>query len=357
MRILQLLPVLHFGDAVGNNAVALLRALRTAGYESDIYAENIEQKIPVGLAKPISELEIQEEDIAILHLAIGTKLNYDFAEYPCKKIVFYHNITPPYFFGGKDKAIAKFCEEGLESARFLSDKVDYCIADSEFNKRDLQNMGYRCPIDILPILVFWEDYEKEPNPSVLKMYSDERTNIIFVGRVVQNKKQEDIIEAFSYYKKYYNPHARLFFVGNYDSQGSYYLSLQEYAHRLNISDVFFTGKVSFEEMLAYYQIADVFLCMSEHEGFCVPLLESMYFRVPIIAYDSSAVPDTLGGSGLVIPDKNPLITAGIMNQVVLNQTVRNSIIENQDERLKDFSNRKIVEKFLTYIQNFLKKVG
>lgn len=356
MRILQLLPVLHFGDAVGNNAVALHRALCAYGYESEIYAENIELTVPEGTAKPLSELTVREEDIAILHLAIGTQLNYNFAEYICKKIVFYHNITPPQFFEGMDDKIAKFSQAGLESAKFLADKVDYCIADSDFNKHDLENMGYRCPIDVLPILVSWEDYKRKPNIDVLKKYSDGRTNIIFVGRVVQNKKQEDVIETFAYYKKYYDPHARLFLVGNYDDQGKYFYLLQEYIHKLNISDVFFTGKVPFEDILAYYQLADIFLCMSEHEGFCVPLVEAMYFQVPIIAFKSSAVPDTLGGSGLVIPEKSPLLTAGIIHRLITKQTFRNTIIENQEERLKDFAQNKIEEQFLTYIHRFLIKI-
>ena len=156
-------------------------------------------------------------------------------------------------------------------------------------------MGYTCPIDVCPILIPFSDYEKEPDRRVLRRYKgDGKTNLLFVGRIAPNKKQENVIRAFYFYHKYYSPDSRLFLVGSWSGMESYYERLCDYVKALGIAEhVVFTGHIRFDEILAYYHLADVFLCMSEHEGFCVPLVEAMYFHVPIVAYSCAAVPDTL----------------------------------------------------------------
>lgn len=355
MRIIQLLPVLHYGDAVGNNSVALYYVLKKAGYETEIYAGEIDKRIPKGIAKPLNNLSIEESDIAILHLAIGTELNYEFAQYPCKKVLIYHNITPPEFFGDDDKDIAEFSRKGLESVSFLADKVDYCITVSEYNKKDLRMLGFRNTIDVIPILIPFADYNQEPDEEVIKLYSDDKTNLIFVGRVIQNKKQEDIIETFAYYKKYYNSNARLFIVGSYDDKQGYYKRLSRYVDNLGLEDVFFTGKISFSKLIAYYKIADVFLCMSEHEGFCVPIVEAMYFQIPVIAYKACAVPETLGNGGLLIDKKVPILTAGLINRIVTDNSLREAVIDNQREQLQMFTHDKIEKMFLDCVKQILSK--
>lgn len=353
MRIIQLLPVLHFGDAVGNHAVTLYNTLKRAGYETEIYAGNIEMGVCENIVKPLETLKIDKKDIAILHLAIGTELNYEFANYSCKKVLVYHNITPPRFFDSYDWEIAEFCKKGIESVAYLADKVDYCLADSVFNKKDLIKLGYQCPIDIIPILIPFSDYNKEPDNETVKRYSDGITNLMFVGRVVQNKKQEDIIEAFTYYKKYYDSKARLFIVGGYDKNGNYYKHLKSYVQRLDISDVIFTNKISFSKILAYYKTSDCFLCMSEHEGFCVPVVEAMYFHVPVIAYNSSAIPDTLGIGGILLDKKEPMVTAGLINRIMTDKTLRKDVISNQDEQLKLFEHSQIEKRFLECLEWFI----
>ncbi|MSS10799.1 glycosyltransferase family 4 protein [Clostridium sp. WB02_MRS01] len=353
MRVIQLLPVLHFGDAVGNHTVALYETLKKAGYQTEIYTGNIDKGVYGNIAKPLETLEINEKDIAILHLAIGTELNYEFANYPCKKILVYHNITPPNFFGSEDRAIAEFSRKGLESVAYLADKVDYCLAVSEFNKNDLIKMGYKCPIDVMPILIPFSDYEKKPDKQTMERYSDGKTNLVFVGRVVQNKKQEDVIEAFAYYQKYYDNNARLFIVGGYDEAGSYYKYLKSYVHKLGVNEVVFTNKIAFSELLAYYNLADCFLCMSEHEGFCVPVVESMYFHVPVIAYNACAVPDTLGKGGIILDKKEPLITAGVINRIITDCPLRENIISNQNEQMRSFEHDVIEKKFLYYLEQFI----
>lgn len=162
-----------------------------------------------------------------------------------------------------------------------------------------------------------------------------------------------MISAFYYYKKYINPKSRLLLVGRHDFFPEYYRRLQRYVEKLELNDVIFTGQVKFDEILAFYRVADVFVCLSEHEGFCVPLVESMMFDVPVIAYDSCAVGETLGGSGLLLKDKSPQVVAEAIHLVVEDKKLRNQLIENQQKRLCDFQHDKIKEKFLDIMQKFI----
>lgn len=355
MKIIQVLTTLSFGDAVGNDTIALKKVLEELGYATGIFAENIDPRLPEGTVQPISKLpKLSQEDVVIYHLSTGTELNYTFADYPCRKLVIYHNVTPPQFFAPYNEEKARQCQYGLSGAKYLADKVDYCLPDSDFNRRDLLDMGYRCPMDVLPILIPFSDYEKEPNQNVIAKYREKKgANLLFTGRIAPNKCQEDVIAAFAAYKKNYDPEARLFLVGSWQGMEDYYARLRAYVKGLQLSDVIFTGHIPFDEILAYYHLADVFVCASEHEGFCVPLVEAMYFDVPIVAYDSSAIAGTLGGSGFLLPDKNPLMVAGAIFRIQKEEGLREQILANQRCRLQDFSYTKIKVLFQTYLERFL----
>lgn len=357
MRIIQILPVLAYGDAIGNDTVALRDALLEAGYKTEIYAEVIDGRLPQGTARQVEELTVDKDDVLLYHLSTCSDLNYKLEQYDCKRMILYHNITPPVFFKGINREVEKNCEDGLAGARHLAQKVEYALADSEYNKKDLINMGYSCKIDVLPILIAFDDYGGKPDKKVLNKYNDGYTNVIFTGRVAPNKKQEDVIRAFHFYHKYLNPESRLFIVGSYTGMEQYYGMLKDYVKRLDIEDsVYFTGHIKFKEILAYYHLADLFLCMSEHEGFCVPLVEAMYFKVPVIAYHSSAVGETLGGSGFLLEKKDPVETAMAMKRIMEDEGLRNTIIANEQARLQDFSHVKIKEKFYKLIEENINEV-
>ena len=354
MQILQLIPTIAYGDAVGNDAVALKKILKKMGFVTNIYAESIEAPLDSKTAYKIDKMpKLNEDDIIIYHLSTGSELNFKFAKFKCRKIAIYHNVTPPEFFEQNDEFIKGINEWGLEGVKFLSDKVDYCLADSELNKQDLIELNYKCDIDVLPIVVPFEDYKKNPNRSIVKRYDDKYTNIVFTGRIAPNKKQEDVIAAFYNYKKFWNNKARLILVGSYKETDLYYMRLKKYVEEIGVEDVIFTGHIKFDEILAFYKVADVFLCMSEHEGFCVPLVEAMMFQVPIIAYNSTAIPSTLGGSGFMIDDKDPVFVASCIDRVVSDKKLQDDLIQKQNERLEDFKYEHIAEQFKNYINAFI----
>ena len=357
MRIIQFLPTLAFGDAVGNDTVALQKAMKELGYETKIYAEAVDQRLPAGTAQDLCAgmPELQPDDVILYHMSTGSKLNYELEKYPCRKIMIYHNITPPHFFHGYNAQAESNAQYGLDGLKHLAGKMDYCLADSDFNKSDLRKAGFTCPIDVRPILIPFADYEKKPDNAIIKKYSDDYQNFIFVGRIAPNKKQEDVISAFAFYQKNICAKSRLIFVGNWGGMEKYHDRLVQYVNALEVENVIFTGHISFPAILAYYHIADLFLCMSEHEGFCVPLVEAMYFHVPVLAYQSCAVPWTLGGSGFLTDSKDPAELAFLMKQILTDSALKQKILHNQQERLQDFQYEKIKALFAQQLKSFLQE--
>ena len=352
MRIIQIVPIMAFGDAIGNDTLALNDTLNENGYTAEIYAKHVDERLN-GSVKLLDTYQCQQDDVIIYHLSTGSDVNYEISEYPCRIVIMYHNITPGHFFTKYDIEAQKVCDSGRRAAGYLKKKADFCLADSGYNKAELIEMGYTCPIEVLPILIAFDDYKKKPNAQVIRKYKDGWENIVFTGRVAPNKKHEDIIAAFSYYKKYINPKSRLLLVGRHDFFPGYFGRLQKYVERLGVQDVIFTGQVKFDEILAYYEVADVFVCLSEHEGFCVPLVESMMFDVPIIAYDSCAVGETLGGSGLLLKDKRPEVVAEAIRMIMTDSKLKQQLIEGQRERLKDFEHDVIKEQFLGIVRKYI----
>jgi len=354
--MIQILPTISYGDAVGNDTLAISGIIEEMGYETGIFAENIDQRLPKGTALPVSHLpNLSKEDVILCHGSTGTELNERLPHLRGQKVMIYHNITPPAFFHPYSVQAESLTTYGLKGIAGLAEKLDYCIADSEFNKQDLLSMGFSCPIAVCPILIPFSDYEKEPDQKVINRFgSDGFTNLLFVGRIAPNKKQEDIIRAFYFYHKYYNEKSRLILCGSWLGMDTYYHRLVDFTERLGLSrDVIFTGHVGFDEVLAWYRVADAFICMSEHEGFCVPLVEAMYFKVPIIAYKSCAVPDTLGCSGMLLENKSPIKVADAIDCIIKDNTLRKEIISGQDKRLEEFSYDKVSKRFKHLISEFL----
>lgn len=353
MRIVQVTPVLAYGDGVGNDIVAMDRVLKEQGYDTQIYAIDTDKRLQ-HLSKKLDELpRLEKKDILLYHMAVGSAVTEKVMKLKCFKTMIYHNITPDYFYEGYNQGAVNACREGIKQTKQLNKNIDYCLAVSEFNKKDLERYGYSCPIDVLPIVIPFEDYDKEFDQETYKKYNDGCTNIVFTGRIAPNKKQEDVITSFYYYKKYWNPNARLILVGGYNDADLYYQKLVSFVKELHIEDVVFTGHIGFAGILSCYKVADVFVCMSEHEGFCIPLVEAMHFKKPIIAYDAAAVRDTMGRGTMVIPEKNCMEVAGLINYVVTHPEVQQAMVEKQNQRLSDFKSEKVEKKFLAFVQKMV----
>ncbi len=347
MKIIQLLPTMSFGDAVSNDTLAIRQMIREMGIETENYAENIDDRLPAGSVKPMREMpELEDEDLLIYHGSTGDPLNMWVPRLGGRKVMRYHNITPPEFFRGYNEQAVARAMSGLQEMQLIARAFPYGIADSDFNRQDMRKLGFKCPIDVCPIVIPLEDYDREPDKDVLKKYQgDGYTNLLFVGRIAPNKKQENVIRAFRHYRKYYNPKSRLFLVGSSTGMESYLGRLQGYVKALGIEDsVIFPGQISFRAILAYYRLADVFVCMSEHEGFCVPIIEAMYFGKPIVALRAAAVPGTLGGAGLLLEDAEPGVAAAAIDRIMRDEKLRDALKTEREKQLKKFSYEVVSER-------------
>ena len=355
MKIVQLLTTIAYGDAIGNDTLAIRDFIREKGYETAIYAEGIDPRLPAGTALPWDRMPtLEHDDILLYHASTGTPLNTALLSYGGKKVMIYHNVTPPRYFSGYSPTAEDNCRWGELQIGYIARYVDSCIADSEYNKQQLLAMGCQCPIEVCPILIPLEDYDKAPDEKLLRKYrGDGWTNLLFVGRIAPNKCQQDVIRAFYVYQKRYNPKSRLFLVGNGTGE-KYQQQLADYAQQLGIADkVIFPGHIKFNAILAYYHLADVFVCMSEHEGFCVPIVEAMHFRKPIVAYASTAIPETLGRGGLLLDSKDPELAAGAINRVLEDSNLKKYLLSRQEEELKRFQYEAVKERFWECMQRML----
>ena len=354
MRIIQAAPTLAAGDGVGNCIFSFDRILKSEGIDTVIYANRFVGDIDEELVRDASELGNDDADLMIYHLSYGNPLNEKVTEYGVKKLMVYHNITPPHFVKDYLPAVAKACELGLKQVEKLAGAYDGYICDSTFNKQQLTGFGYpEDRIDVLPIMV--PHYDTQPKQSVLKKYRDGKRNIVFVGRIVPNKRIDDVINAFFYYRTFYDPASRLLLVGNYDSvNAKYYKELSALTEQLGLTDdVVFTGFVTDEELKAYYECADLFLCLSEHEGFCIPIVEAMRYSVPVVAYREGAVPETAGKGAVILENKAPEITAAVMNRVLRDKKLRERMLADQKEELKRFEFEAVKNGLLEIIKKYI----
>jgi len=353
VQIHQILPDISYGDAISNNVLEIKKILKSWGYESEIYAQRIHPKLAY-TAKNYTEYEknSSHENILIFHFSIGSDTSKFVKTLPDKKILIYHNITPYNYFLGVNDTLVRLSRNGRKELAEYSDITDLALGDSEYNRKELAELGFK-NTGVLPIIVDFEKYDQEPDKKVLNKFADDYTNFIFVGRLSTNKKQEDVIKVFYYYNKCINQKSRLFLVGSYEGTERYCVQLKELIKRLNLENVYITGKVNFKELLAYYKLADVFISMSEHEGFCVPLIEAMYFKTPIIAYNSTAIPYTLDGSGVLVNKKIYEEIAELAQILIEDKQLRERVIKKELGRLKHFDKSETEKLLKMYLKQVI----
>lgn len=341
------------GDAICDEALLIRDRLRQWGYDSQIYAESIHPALTKEVL-PYKSYRCRDrgDDLLFFHHSIGSEVCDYVKSLPVRLILIYHNITPPEYFKDVDARIHEQMVRGRRQLKELKDRALLALADSEFNRQELLKMGY-IRTGVLPLPFDARRYQAPPSEEVMNRLGDDSLNLLFVGRIAPNKRQEDVIKLFYHYKRI-NPRSRLLLVGSsWDPADVYLKWLQGLVAYLGLADVHFCGHVPFEELVAYYRLADVFVCMSEHEGFCLPLLESMHFGVPIIAYNSAAVPETLGEAGILVNRKIYPAVAEMIDLTVTDQTLKERIVATQRKRLQAFG----TERFLRTLKETICEIA
>jgi glycosyltransferase involved in cell wall biosynthesis len=264
--------------------------------------------------------------VCLFHFSIGSAASRLIHGAPDRLAIVYHNITPGEWFLGFHPHLAGLCYHGRRELAAFAPRTSLGLADSEFNRRELVLAGF-APTAVLPIA--HEEPAAAVSPVARRLWNDGRVNILFVGRIIPNKKIDDLVRAFAVYQRHLQPRSRLLLVGDYRGHERYFDRLQEMVRALGAQEVVFTGHVDDDDLRACYADADLFLCLSEHEGYCVPLVEAMAAGVPVVAYDAGAVSETLRGGGLLLRDKAPEAVAETVHAVLTRPDVRGAILERQ----------------------------
>ena len=333
----QWLPAAHQGDAVGDNARRLRDIMRGREIESHIYALSIDDNL-TGDIRHFDHKDSKLGDVTILHFAVPSPMTNAFASLPRGRVLQYHNVTPSHFFAPYDADIFKLADLGRTELKSLIGHTDVVLADSDFNRQELEQMGFTNP-SVMPLVVRPERIKTAQNNVVLESaLNDDLKNILFVGRIAPNKKIEDHLRLAEHYKRYVDTDYRFIFVGRTDAVPHYYDTIRALIAEYDMPpDRFiFTGPVSETELATYYKTASAYVSLSEHEGFCVPLIEAMAANVPVLAYGATAVPETLGGAGICFTPKDLEYAAELLGLLVYDDDLRLSILAGQQERLLDF---------------------
>ncbi len=350
MTINQWLPAAHKGDAIGDSARRMQVLLRHMGYTSELYALTMDDDLGDDV-RPFSDPSARTGDLTIFHFALPSPMTDAFARLPQGRILLYHNITPAFYFAPYDPALFRLASIARRELATLVGAADLALGVSDYNRRELVALGF-APTGVLPLAVdVARVTQPVSRPALSKNLDDDFVNFLFVGRIAPNKKIEDIIRLAEHYKRYVDAYYRFVFVGKYDAVPHYYSTIRSLMseYRLLSERFVFTGSVPDEDLAVYYRHSAVYISMSEHEGFCAPLLEAMATDVPILAYSAAAVPETLGGAGIQFFEKDMEYAAELLGALAFDDRLRADVIAGQRRRLADFDDARIERALRTVV--------
>jgi glycosyltransferase involved in cell wall biosynthesis len=342
MIVNQWIPAAHRGDAVGDNARTLREYFRRRGLTSEIYALSVDEELRDDV-RAWPHPDAQDGDATILHFAIPSPMTAALGTLPGTRALCYHNITPAHFFAPFDPDIAGMAWRGRQELATLVGRVDVAVGVSEYNRAELESVGFDDTM-VVPLLVDTARLTAAPPcPPLDRLLSDGLANILFVGRIAPNKKIEDHIKLAEHFKRYVDAYYRFIFVGRDDAVPRYGRAIRAMVNEFEMlpERFWFTGPVPDLELAAYYRHAHLYVSLSEHEGFCAPLVEAMAMDVPILAYAAAAVPETLGGAGVLFDPKDLEVAAELAGQLIYDGDSRSATIAGQRRRRTELSHEAI----------------
>ena len=344
MIVNQWVPAAHRGDAIGDSARRVRDLLREGGHESDLFALTIDDELR-GDVRPFDDPAAQRGDVTIFHFALPSPMTAAFARLPGGRVLQYHNITPAHYFAPYDPQLFRLATLGRREVATLAGHVDLALGDSEYNREELASLGF-APTGVMPIAVDASRITGAPRrPALERVLGDGLMNFLFVGRIAPNKKIDDIVRLAEVYKRYVDVFYRFIFVGKYDAVPAYNATVRALIRQYDMpaERFWFTGPVPDVDLAAFYRHASAYISLSEHEGFCVPLVEAMAADVPVLAYGAAAVPETLGGAGIVFAPKDLELAAELLGSLAYDAELRSQVIAGQRARLQAFGDHRTRE--------------
>ncbi|TGK81679.1 glycosyltransferase [Leptospira noumeaensis] len=334
MNIHQFSAGFQLGDAISQEMLEIKRLLGKEGYNGKIFAENVfsyDRKY----AEKITKAKIKPNDVLVYHHSIHSDVLDFVLKFPNRKILIYHNVTPENFFSGYDLKFSYLLRKGREDLEIIRDTFHHSFAVSNFNLNELQEIGFN-HARLLPLHLNFQKWKDVPRNFKLKSF--DFPSFLFVGRIAPNKRQDDLIRFARTWKSKMGNQFSLRMLGFCNpNQQSYLDELNFMIHHLDLTnEVKIISYVDDSMLKKIYAESNMFLSMSEHEGFCVPLMEAIYFHLPVVAFAAGAVPETLGNSGILFESKNFDSIVSQVDAVFKKSDFRNSIIGAQNIRLDEY---------------------
>jgi glycosyltransferase involved in cell wall biosynthesis len=330
----QLAPNFGYGDAISNEMVAIRKTLRAAGFRSSIITRFVDANLSgdVTLHSPAA---LNPADGLIYHHSIGSEVTATASAHPGPKGLVYHNITPAEFFRPFRPGFAPLLRRGREDMWSLAPAFPVSVGVSRYNANELERFGFESP-EILPLSLDPITWNSPALEGFMRHLADGRKNVLFVGRVAPNKRQDRLVSAFARLRSSID--ARLIIAGSAPEGEGYADRVRAQVRELGLeNDVLITGHCSLAELHTCYRSADLFWSFSEHEGFCVPLIEAMWFDVPVVALASSAIPETLAGAGVTFSwTDDDDCAAAMVARVLGDDLLRSRILAGQRTRRQAF---------------------
>lgn len=330
----QFSPSSAYGDGVTNGLLFTQKVIRSLGYDSEIYCFHVAPELS-HLLRSHDRYESAADQVLLIHHSMGHDHEDWLKSLQDFKVMVYHNITPAHFFP-EGSLPYRYSLLGRQQLQDWATDFRGAIGDSDYNSAELRDVGYR-PVATIPLLVDQEKLWREPWDAGIPDRLRDAFNILFVGRIVENKCQHDLVEILHELGRLSDQPLRLILLGGVTSP-EYREHLQALIAKNGLeSRVEMPGKVSNAQLYGYYRAADAFVCMSEHEGFGMPLVEAMAFDVPVIAWNSSNIASTLGQGGILFREKKHREIAACLKLLDENPGLRRRVIKSQRRNLERFS--------------------
>jgi glycosyltransferase involved in cell wall biosynthesis len=349
VEIHQVLVGATYGDAITNEAMRL-RSLLQRVCASEVFGVYIDPRLSD--VQPLRLYTGGHDALLIAYTSIGQDELFRFLLSAREEIVLrYHSMTPPAELLPYDPEYARLLEAGREQVAALAPRASLGLAGSHFAEEELVQHGFEHTATC-PLLISADRLLSMTPRTPRGLDRKEGPVVLFVGRIVPNKAVEEVLVAFHVLKTYHLTDARLVLVGG-PQFPAYDRMLQALASELGLVDVHFLGRVDAAELAGVYRRADILVCLSRHEGFCAPLVEAMSFGVPVVAADSAAIGETLGGAGLLLDDRSPTLVAEAMHQAIVDRSLREALVARGRERLRDFAPDVVGAQWLRHIGELL----
>ena len=349
----QFVPTLNPHDATGTHTLLMRDILRRAGWRSEIFAEAIHDDLASEAFKHWMYPEhAAPGDVAIYQFSTSSAVAQYLRELALPLIVDFHNFTGPEHFAAWEPHTADRAARAAKELTQLAPHALLGLADSSYNERALRRAGCR-NTTVIPVLVDYRRVASTPDPRVAAELATRKeeggADILFVGRIVPSKAQHELIKALWAYRRLYDPEARLHLVGGTSSFG-YFKALQDFVEDLGLSAaVRLTGEVSDASLAAHFAAADVYLSLSAHEGFGVPLVEAMAAGVPVVARCTGAVPGTVGSAALLLGSSDPVSVAAAVHRTCTDETLRAFLVREGRRRVAALSGAEVVEQVIAAV--------